>query len=278
MLRRIVELRDFGASGWRVPVVGLGTWQTFDVAPDRLPAARAVVEALIDDGGTMFDSSPMYGRSEAILGASLGGARDRSLVATKIWTRSVDEGRAQFAAQLQYFGGRVDLEQVHNLVAWEAQLDWMEAEREAGRIELLGATHYSAAAFDELERVMRSRRIQAIQIPYNPAERTVEKRILPLAQDLGLGVIAMRPVGSGRWRLDRLPRSFRGTAEPVPRELADLGVRTLAQALLKWCLSDPRIHCVIPATSRVDHAHDNAEAGAGPWLDRRQRELLESVL
>ena len=262
-----MELRNFGASGWRVPVVGLGTWQTFDVAPERLPAARAVVDALIEDGGTLVDSSPMYGRAEAILGSALGGARDRSVVATKIWTRSVAEGRDQFAAQLEYFGGRVDIEQVHNLVAWQAQLDWMEAEREAGRIGLLGATHYSAAAFDELERVMRSGRIHAIQIPYNPAERDVERRILPLAEDLGLGVIAMRPVGSGRWRLDRRPP-----------ELADLGVRTLAQALLKWCLSDPRIHVVIPATSRADHAHDNAEAGAGPWLDDRQRKLLESLI
>jgi aryl-alcohol dehydrogenase-like predicted oxidoreductase len=286
---RIVEQREFGASGWRVPVVGLGTWQTFDVAPDQLPAARAVVEAFMSNGGTVVDSSPMYGRAEAVLGAALGSARERSLVATKIWTRSPEEGRAQLAAQLEYFGGWVDLEQVHNLVAWEAQLDWMEAEQEAGRIRLLGATHYSAAAFDELERVMRSGRIQAIQIPYNPAERAVEKRILPLAEELGLGVIAMRPVGSGRWRLDRRPRSSRGTAEPVPRsssgtaepvprELEDLGVRTLAQALLKWCLSDPRIHVAIPATSRPDHAQDNAEAGSAPWFDTRQREILESLL
>lgn len=246
-----MELRRFGRTGWQVPVIGLGTWQTFDVAPAEEDSARAVVEAAFEGGTRFFDTSPMYGRAEAVLGRALAEHRADALVGTKIWAQSTEEGRSQFEAQLGFFGGRVDLEQVHNLVNWQAHLEWMEEERDAGRIGCLGATHYSPSAFDELEVVMRTGRIDAIQIPYNPRERAAERRILPLAAELDLGVIAMRPLGGGS-----LVRRHR----PLD--------------LLRWVLADERIHVAIPATSSAEHARANLQAGCPPWPSPQERGLL----
>jgi diketogulonate reductase-like aldo/keto reductase len=250
-----------------VPVIGLGTWRVFDVAPQREREAAEVVRAALGAGSRLIDTSPMYGRSEAVLGAVLGGLRAETLVATKIWTPSRKEADHQWRSQLGIFSGRVELLQVHNLVAWREHLDWMEQERAAGRIGALGATHYSPAAFAELETVMRTGRIQVIQIPYNPWEREVEKRILPLAAELEIGVIVMRPFGAGR-----LVRRLEG------RELHGLGVETWAQALLKWCLSDERVHVAIPATSMTAHAHENGAAGTGPWLDDSERSRIVAMV
>jgi aryl-alcohol dehydrogenase-like predicted oxidoreductase len=249
-----------------VPVVGLGTWAVFDLPPRRQPVADAVVDALLECGGRLVDSSPMYGRAEAVLAAALEGRRERAYVATKVWTSSVREGRAQFARQLDWYGGRVDLEQVHNLVAWREHLAWLEGEREAGRIGLLGATHYDPAAFGELADVMRTGRIQAVQVPYNPGERDVEREILPLAGDLGLGVLVMRPLGSGRLG-----------SGPPREELDALGVQTWAEAVLVWILSDPRVTAVIPATGDPGHMRANARAGEHPGFDAEQRRRVEEL-
>ena len=246
--------------------MGLGTWRTFDVRPARQPNADAVVEAAFGAGTRVVDSSPMYGRAEEVLGRALGPRRDEAFVATKIWTRSGAEARRQLEAQLGFFRGRVDLEQVHNLVAWEEHLPWLEAERDAGRIRFLGATHYDRSAFRELARIMRTGRIDAIQIPYNPLERDVEGEILPLAEELDLGVIVMRPFGERAL----LPG-------PDLRELERVGVASWAEALLKWALADRRVHVVIPATSRPEHVRENARAGAGASLEVDERKLVEEL-
>jgi diketogulonate reductase-like aldo/keto reductase len=261
-----MERRRLGKNGPELPVVGLGSWLTFDVGDESQGLVDAVVRAAFDEGVRLVDSSPMYGRAQRVLGRALDQFRNEAFVATKIWTPSVDDGRAQFDAQLEFFGGRVELEQIHNLVSWEAHLDWLEKERDAGRIGQLGATHYSPSAFDELERVMRSGRIEAIQIPYNPHEREVEARILPLAQELGLGVIVMRPLGKG----GLMPG-------PDLHEFQSLGVETWAQALLKWSLSDPRVTAVIPATAKPEHARENARAGSPPWFGPEERKLVETL-
>src|SRR3954467_1079196 len=250
------ELRTL-APGVEVPCVGMGTWQTFDVRGSR----QDVVDAALEAGVRLFDSSPMYGAAEQVLGEALQARRDEVFVATKIWSRSADEGRHQVERALRWYGGRVDLYQVHNLVATDSQLSMLEELREHGKVRLLGATHYSPSAFGELAEVMRAGRIDAIQIPYNPREREVEREILPLAEELGIGVLVMRPFAEGA-----LTRRAPGVCD-----LKTLGVETWAQALLKWVLSDPRCTCAIPATSRAGRPGENARAGEPPWLDPDQR-------
>ncbi len=189
-----MEHRPF--AGLEVPVVGMGTSKTFDVPEVDDPRQRVTDNALAG-GATFVDSSPMYGHAERILGATLGSRRDEAIVATKVWTPDDDEAERQIDASLGYFGGHVEVFQVHNLVAWPTRLDQLERRRDAGQIDLVAATHWQASAFDELETVMRTGRVSAIQIPYNPHERDVEARLLPLAADLGIGVILMRPFAAG---------------------------------------------------------------------------------
>jgi diketogulonate reductase-like aldo/keto reductase len=248
------------------PVVGLGTWNTFDA--DAAIAGK-VVGAALDAGVRLFDSSPMYRGAEAALGAALDGRRDGTAVATKIWASSVEEGREQFRRQLEWYG-RVEIEQVHNLLAWREQVAWLEPEREAGRIDRLGVTHYAAGSFPELADALRTRRFDTVQLPYNPHEREVERELLPLAAELGVAVIVMRPLGEGS-----LVRRTPSAVELEP--FREFGVETWAQALLKWVLSDDRVDVAIPATSRPERAGENAAAGRAPWFGPEERRLVERL-
>jgi aryl-alcohol dehydrogenase-like predicted oxidoreductase len=266
MTAAAIDVRPLGRmSGLSVPAVGMGTWQTLDVrGAGAERRAHAIVAEALDAGARFVDSSPMYGEAERVLADGLGDRRDEATVATKVWTPDDSEAERQVRRALAWYGGRVDLYQVHNLVGWRRRLDLLERERDRGAVAAIGATHYSPSAFGELAEVMRTGRISAIQVPYNPHEREVERTILPLAEELGLGVVVMRPLGAGRL----VARA------PAPEDLEPLrafGVETWAQALLKWVLSDPRCHVAIPATSRPGRMRENAAAGAPPWFDGEAR-------
>jgi diketogulonate reductase-like aldo/keto reductase len=271
------------------PVVGLGTWATFEddtglarevigsaldagcrlVDSSHTGLAREVIGSALDAGCRLVDSSPMYGAAEESMSAIVRERRDKVTVATKIWAHSVDEGRAQYKRQLDWFG-RVEIEQVHNLALWREHLGWLAEERERGRIDRVGVTHFSAAAFDELAAALETRRFDTVQLPLNPRQREAERRLLPLAAELGVAVIVMRPLGGA------------GSLIPSPpeRELAplrQLGIETWEQALLKWSLSDERVDAVIPVTRDPEHARANAAAGSPPWFGSDERSLVERL-
>ncbi len=259
-----MEQRAFGTSGIDVPVIGMGTWQTFDVRGATAEKRRSVVDAALEDGATLFDSSPMYGEAERVLGRAVEGRRDRAIIATKVWAADDREAEQQIARALGFFGGRIEIYQVHNLLAWSKRLAQLQRLKARGIVRVIGVTHYSPHAFREMLDVMADPRVQAIQVPYNPRERDVEKEILPAAADLGLGVLVMRPFGAGNLL----------AAPMAPEMLAPLnpfGVTTWPQALLKWILSDRRCHSAIPATSSPAHMRDNAAAGTPPWFGDEER-------
>jgi aryl-alcohol dehydrogenase-like predicted oxidoreductase len=263
-----VEQRDL--AGLKVPVIGMGTSGTLDVPDEEISESKSVVDAALDHDTTVFDSSPMYGRAEHVLAVALGARRRDAVIATKVWTPDDGEAESQIAASLAFYGGRVEVFQIHNLVGWRRRLEQLERQRDNGTIDLIGATHWQVSGFAELEEVMRTGRIQCIQIPYNPIERDVEARILPLAADSGIGVIVMRPFARAA-----LMRNTPSPTELTP--LAKYGVTTWAQALLKWGLSDPRTTVSIPATSKSERAVENAVAGSGELFDDEARALVSRL-
>jgi diketogulonate reductase-like aldo/keto reductase len=240
----------------------MGTWQTFDTAAERMP----IVDEALTAGITLFDSSPMYGRAEETLAKGLKGRRDRAMIATKIWTSSPSEGREQANHALRLFG-RVEIYQVHNLVNWLAQLRLLEQLKGEGKVDAIGATHYDPSGFDDLCDLMSTGRLDMVQVPYNPRRREAERRVLPLAAELGLGVLTHSPLRFGV--LDR---------PPTPDAVKAFGVQTWAQAVLKWIASDPRVSCVLTATKTPGRPTENAQAGDPPWFDPDQRERLVALL
>jgi diketogulonate reductase-like aldo/keto reductase len=251
-----------------VPIIGMGTSRTLDT--DDLGLAGSVVSTALDAGTTLFDSSPMYGKAERMLGAALGSRRSGAVVATKVWTDDDTVAEQQIAASLAFYGGHIELLQIHNMVRWLERLRRIEELRDSGQVALVGATHWKAASFGELEAAMVTGRLDAIQIPYNPREREVEERLLPLAAELGLGVLIMRPFAAAD--LMRKPPS---AAELAPLE--PFGIHTWAQALLQWGLSHPATTVSIPATSKPNRAQENAAAGDATRLDDEHRQLISRL-
>jgi aryl-alcohol dehydrogenase-like predicted oxidoreductase len=250
--------RRLGRTPLDVPVIGLGTWQTFDTKQDRGP----IVQEALQGGITLFDSSPMYGRAEQTLSRALAGIRDQVLVSTKIWTEDPPTGRRQVRHALSLFG-RVEIYQVHNLLNWRAHLPTLEALKAEGKVVAIGATHYLPSALTELEKLMHSGRLDMVQVPYNVNRREVEARVLPLAAELGMGVLVHSPL-----RDDVLDH------RPDPGLLRALGVETWAQAVLKWIASDERVSCVLTATKTPGRPTENAQAGQPPWFDAVQRNAI----
>ena len=189
-----MERQKLGRDGPEVPAIGLGTWQVLDVRGPEEQSRHEVVRAALEEGANLFDSSPMYGEAEKVLGDALRRfGRDRAIVATKVWTSNDSEAERQIETSLGYFGGRVELYQVHNLVAVERRLEMLHRLKDEGRVRAVGATHYSRAAFGDLMSVMRSGRVGFVQVPYNAAETSATGELLPLAEELGLGVIVVTP-------------------------------------------------------------------------------------
>jgi diketogulonate reductase-like aldo/keto reductase len=271
-----VRQRAIPATGESLPVVGIGTWRTFDVgasAAERAPL-RAVLQHFVRLGGRVVDSSPMYGAAESVVGdlAAELGVTERLFLATKVWTTGREAGLRQMEeSRRRLRAARVDLMQVHNLVDWRTHLRTLAGWKESGRIRYLGVTHYTAAAYDEVERVLRSERLDFLQINYSLAEREAERRLLPLALERGVAVLANRPFGEGA-----LFRRVRDRA--LPAWAAELGCESWAQLFLKWILGHPAITCVIPGTGRPEHLLDNMRAGVGELPDERARARMAAAV
>ena len=256
-----MNTRPIPATGEAMPVVGCGTYLGFDHAPGSAgyAALPGVVEALLDAGGTVFDSSPMYGRAEATTGELLAanGRRAEAFLATKVWTTGRAEGMRQLEASMRLLRtDRIDLVQVHNLVDWRTQLATLRRCKDEGRIRYLGISHYSASAYAEVEAVLRGERLDFLQINYALDDREAERRLLPLAAERGVGVIVNRPFGGGG-----LLRRLRAT--PLPAWAAEIGCAGWPQLLLKFVLAQPAVTCAIPGTGRRAHLLDNVAAGSG---------------
>lgn len=267
-----MQTRPIPGSGEQLPVIGCGTYVGFDVDPGfaayrELPA---VLQALFDAGGSVIDSSPMYGRAETNVGNLLEASpsRSKAFVATKVWTSSRERGIEQMRLSIKRLKTTpIDLMQIHNLVDWRAHLRTLQDWKQDGTIRYLGVSHYAASGYAQLESVMREHAIDFVQLNYSIDEREAEARLLPLAADLGIAVIVNRPFGGGGL-LGRLHK------RPLLPWAEEIGCTSWAQMLLKFVLGHPAVTCVIPGTGNAAHMADNAAAGVGKFPDVEQRERL----
>ena len=266
------------ASGERLCVIGMGTWQTFNVGSDPVlrDARTEVLQAFFAGGGQMVDSSPMYGSSQAVLGYALEQLQfpKALFAADKIWTSDEGATRSQLRESAEAWRlAKFDLMQVHNLLSWQAHLDALEALKEQGKIRYLGITTSHGRRLQEFERVMQKRDLDFVQLTYNLADRWAEQRLLPLAKEKGTAVIANRPFGGGAL-VDRFQRS----GEPLPAYAGEIDCQNWPQFLLKFIVSHPAVTCAIPATTRVTHMQENMGAARGALPDAALRAKMLQAL
>jgi len=268
--------RPIPVSGEALPVIGMGTSRTFDVADDaasRAPLA-AVMAEFLRGGGRLIDSSPMYGRAEQVTGDLLkaGGSTGRVFLATKVWTDGRETGIAQMEESLRRLGvPRLDLMQVHNLRDWRTHLATLREWKAAGRIRYIGITTSTSTQYADFEAVMRAEQLDFVQLNYSLGEPESGRVLLPLARDRGMAVLANRPYMRGE-----LFRRVAGS--PLPAWAADIGCTSWGQVFLKWIIANPAVTCVIPASARADNMADNMQAGFGELPDAALRERIASAV
>jgi diketogulonate reductase-like aldo/keto reductase len=267
-----IARRDIPHGGEAIPAIGLGTWQAFDVGAAESARAplREVLARFVECGGTVVDSSPMYGRAEGVVGdlAADLGLQTALFYATKVWTSGRESGVRQMQESFRRLRvQRMDLMQIHNLQDLQTHTQTLLQWKREGRVRYIGITHYHAGAHAELERLVRSKTYDFVQVNYSLGEREAERRLLPAAQEAGVAVLINRPFGSGG-----LFRRVRG--EPLPGWAAEIGCASWAQIFLKWIVGHPAVTCAIPATSNPVHVVDNMAAGLGPQPDSRMRQQM----
>lgn len=268
--------RTIPSSGEKLPVIGLGTWKAFDVdlSGDTRKQLEDVLSMFVKLGGRTIDSSPMYGRAEKVIGdlTSALGIRDKLFLATKVWTEGKQSGVQSMERSMSLLRtNRIDLMQVHNLVDVHTQLATLQDWKQQGRIRYTGITHYESRALDEIERLMQSQKFDFLQINYSLMEPEAEERVLPLARERGVAVIANRPFGSGD--LFGKVRS-----KPLPDWAAEIDCRSWAQFFLKWIVANPAITCAIPATDKARHLEDNVQGGVGRLPDAKLRHQMVDLV
>jgi diketogulonate reductase-like aldo/keto reductase len=260
------------STGERIPVLGMGTWQTFDIgrASDERARLRTVLQTFFDRGGRLIDSSPMYGRSEGVVGDLLPQVRPRPpiIAASKVWIYGKRLGVVQIEdSRKEWRIPKFDLLQVHNLLDWEAHLETLREMKSSGRVRYIGVTTSHGRRHDELEQIMTREKLDFVQFTYNFADRSVEQRLLPLARERGIAVIINRPLDGG----DLFSR-VRG--KPLPPWAGEIGVNNWAQYFLKFVVSHPAVTVAIPATSQPAHMTENMGAAAGVMPDARMRQMM----
>jgi len=264
--------RKVPSSGEEIPVIGMGSSDTFDVGDDSASrdGLRGVLQSLVDGGGRVIDTSPMYGRAETVLGDLIDelGLGPKLWIATKVWTRGREAGAKQIDESFARLRTKkLDLLQIHNLLDWREHVPTLRALQAAGRVRYSGLTHYRADAHADLERVLGEEKFDWLQVNYSLAEREAEDRMLPFCRDRGVAVMVNRPFADGA-----MFAKVRG--RPLPDWAEEIGCRSWGQFFLRFVVSHPAVTCVIPATSKLQHMVDNAAAGLGPLPDEQQRRRM----